>query len=234
MRPSRPAYVVNPEAFGFPSSASVERLGDVPLRVTLDLGPFPAAGPLSRLAPSQREGRIRSHYRRLFERLRPSLPEGTRPADRDSRRCDCTVPARALRALRRHPSVQRIWLRQVPGSRGKTVPPRALEWYAVKARFAIQVEGVTRGLQRYEDRIVIVQARHPADAVRRLRPEFRAYGAPYIGATNLLVRWQFEDVLDIYAMGQVRFDAGPVEVFSTLRSRRLRPETAWVPRRPSR
>ena len=43
------------------------------------------------------------------------------------------------------------------------------EWYAVQARYAIQVEGYTSGLQRYEDRIVLIKALGFRDAEKRLK-----------------------------------------------------------------
>jgi hypothetical protein len=230
MRPSRSASIINADDFGFASADAVERLGRIPLQVTIDLGPFPSAARLARFSPRERGVKIRSHYRRLFARLRPLLPAGAKPVDRESRRCDCTVTARDVRGLRRHPSVQRIWLREVPGRRPRRERLKPLDWYAVFARFAIQVEGVTRGMQRYEDRIVIVRARDFRDASRRCRGEFRRYGSPYIGATNRLVRWRFEEVLDVYSIGAIDFREEPIEVYSKLRSRRLRPEHAWTSR----
>ena len=230
MRTSRSASIINAGDFGFASTQAVERLGRIPIQVTIDLGPFPSAARLARFSPRERGVKIRSHYRRLFERLRPLLPAGTKPADRESRRCDCTVTARDVRVLRRHPSIQRLWLREVPGRRPRKTRPRPLEWYAVLAWFAIQVEGVSRGMQSTEDRIVIVRARDPRDASRRCRGEFKRYGRPYIGATNRLVRWQFEEVRDVYSIGDMDFRDEPIEVYSKLGSRRLRPEHAWTPR----
>lgn len=217
------------EDYGFRSARELERLGDLPITVQIHLGPFPSLRALIRFTPKERGARIRAHYRRLFGRLLPLLPEGTRPADRDSRTCTCTVPARTLGTLQRHPSVASLWLEDVPGRRRRKPKPGALEWFSVQARFAIQLEGVTRGMQHVEDRIVMVRARDFQDAARRAQREFARYGKPYIGATNLLVRWQFEKILDIYSVGQVHLDDEPIEVFSRIRSRRLRPERVWHP-----
>lgn len=230
MRQSRLAIVYYLEEFGFASAAHIERLGSVRIEITIDLGPFPATRQLAPYAPAERSRRIRSHFRQLFDRLRLVLPEAAKPTD--AGQCVCTVPARVLRTLRRHPSVQSVWLNRVEGRQRRKIRRRNLEWYAVLARFAIQVEGQTRGTQDYEDRIVIVQAYNLDDAPRRLRAEFKRYATPYLGATNRLVRWQFEEVLDVYSMGQVNFSEKAIEVFSTLKSRRLRPRDAWIPQRP--
>jgi hypothetical protein len=225
MSVSHRGLLLDLEDYGFRSARELERLGRLPITVKIGLGRFPSVGALQRFTPKERAVRIRAHYRRLFERLRPLLPEGTRPADREYRSCTCTVPARTYGKLRRHPSVRSLLLEDVPGRRRRKPRRPDLEWFSVQARFATQLEGVTRGMQRVEDRIVMVRARDYQDAARRAQREFRDYEKPYIGATNLLVRRKFEKILDIYSLPPVDFDGRPVEVFSKFRSRRLRPET---------
>lgn len=95
----------------------------------------------------------------------------------------------------------------------------------------IQVEGRRRGLLDCEDRIVLVRAWNEADARRRCQKEFDRYGRPYLGATNLLVRWRFEDVTDVYSLAPFRMDDPVIEVYSKPRRRRLRPGDVWRPRR---
>ncbi len=86
-------------------------------------------------------------------------------------------------------------------------------------------------MQTYEERLVAVKATSFKDAERIVRPEFRAYARPYLNPKGEMVRWRFEEVVDVYDLGEVQFDGGPVEVFSTLKKRRMRPDLAWKPRR---
>jgi hypothetical protein len=46
-----------------------------------------------------------------------------------------------------------------------------------------------------------------------------------------MVRWVLEEIVDVYKMGGEEFDGSPVEVFSTLKTRRMRPDRVWQPRK---
>jgi hypothetical protein len=98
-------------------------------------------------------------------------------------------------------------------------------------RFKLSVrQRQTKGNQTYEDRFVSVKARSFDEAVRKLRGEFREYGQPYLNPDGFMVRWQFESVVDVYDTGEEFLDGRSVEVFSALKSRRIRPEFTWQPR----
>lgn len=101
-----------------------------------------------------------------------------------------------------------------------------LNWYSVRARIAIQVEGQTKGLQGIEDRIVMVRARSLSDASKRLENEWQAYAEPYLNSYGELVRWQLEEILDIYAITS-DIDPKGTEVWSSLRNRRMKKEFEW-------
>jgi hypothetical protein len=77
----------------------------------------------------------------------------------------------------------------------KKKKPTKESWFAVHARFAIQLEAQNSGLQTYEDRILLVKAAHSDDAVKKLQPEFKKYGRPYLNFDGFMVRWAFERVL---------------------------------------
>jgi hypothetical protein len=231
MRRRRPVSILNAYLFGFRSSAAVERLGKVPVRVQIDLGVYPPIPPpraLERLTPAERGKAIRKHYRTLYEQLRPLLPPNCKPSDRECRSCTCVLPASSLRALRRHPSVFSLWIIRCPGRIEQRPRPRR-EWYAVHARFALQVEGQRRGTQSYEDRTVLVRALSFDDAVNRLEVPFRKYGTPYLNVYNRLVRWRIEEVLDVYLIGEINLRDSNIEVYSTIRSRPLTRRTSWIP-----
>ncbi|MEO7001933.1 MAG: DUF4288 domain-containing protein [Ktedonobacterales bacterium] len=105
------------------------------------------------------------------------------------------------------------------------------EWFAVHARFAIQVESDTEGMQTYEDRIILLKATSFEDTGRRFHtsPEVVNYNWPYLNSDYQLVRWQFERILDIYetSISHDGFTPTGVEVYSTLRRRHLRREYVW-------
>jgi hypothetical protein len=127
-------------------------------------------------------------------------------------------------------ALNHVWIDSIDGLKAVKHKP-SLSWFTVHARFAIQIESQTKGMQTYEERFVAVKATSFEEAVRIVRPEFRAYARPYLNPAGEMVRWQFEKVVNVYDMGEVQFDGSPVEVFSTLKKRRMRPDLAWQPRR---
>jgi len=105
--------------------------------------------------------------------------------------------------------------------------------FAVKARFAIQIENRSKGLQSYEDRLLLIQAISGEEAEKKLKKGFKGYEKPYMNTYGELVRWKFEEFID-------RFDTGyssleemlvdekeGIELFSSLKSRRLNNDRIW-------
>ena len=182
-------------------------------------------GPLFKLRPSQRNERIKNHYETLLSRVKRKWNAGGLEIScigNQPRGFGANVEARRVSELLRMPEISDIWLDEIPGRKRRCPSPRKI-WFAVRARFAIQVEGQTTGLQTYEDRIVLIRAFSPEDAKRMLRPEFRRYGRPYLNPDGLMVRWAFERVLDVYEILEEAIDPRGTEVFSALAHRRMKP-----------
>ncbi len=128
--------------------------------------------------------------------------------------------------------VGHIWVDAIEGLEKKEPEPEPEPvFWSIKARFAIQIEAEESGLQKYEDRIMLIRALDEEDARKKLLKAFESYAEPYLGATGRLVRWKFETFLDAYCTSVHSVDdfsgeAG-VEVFSELRNRKLKPEHVW-------
>ncbi len=144
-----------------------------------------------------------------------------------------TLPARLVPRLLRIPQISGVWIQGIQGRKPRKLPP-TLEFYAVQARFGIQIEGETKGLQTYEDRILIVKALGEEDAVAKLKRELSGYGEPYLNPHGQLVRWQFEKVLEVYSTYCTEINPKGEEVWSKLRERRLTPQYTWNPGRGKR
>ena len=123
---------------------------------------------------------------------------------------------------------------RVQGLRSRRRPKQDDEWYCVRARVAVQVEGEAKGLQTIEDRFVLVMAGSFRDAERRLQRHWREYATPYLNPEGQLVRWQCEEILDVYATGDTDVDTRGFEVYSKLGSRRMKPRHVWHARRGDR
>lgn len=108
------------------------------------------------------------------------------------------------------------------------------QYFAVVARFAIQIENRTKGLQRYEDRTLLVKAVNVEEAHQKLNKGFNSYGKPYINSYGELVRWKFEAFIESYMTGyesldeMMEDDQEGIEIFSVLKKRKLKKERMWV------
>ena len=226
----------NGDEFGLTSIAAVRVLGKRSAVVRVHLGPAPIQKVLY-LAPAARRQVHEEWYSKIFGRVLSTVPATNMVFSKKyprRRTFTCTIAGEDLTAVRRIPGVMMVSILSIAGRQRRKLKQVNVLWYAVQARFAIQIEGRTRGMQSYEDRIVVVKAFSFEDAERRLRRKFRDYATPHLNPYYEMVRWNFERVLDVYQMNDTEFDPRGAEVFSTLRERRMRPEFEWHPRKEMR
>jgi hypothetical protein len=141
-----------------------------------------------------------------------------------------TVDAKEVARVARLSCVESMRILRIPGLRRKRVGVwREPRWFSVKALFAIQYEGQTRGLQTYEDRIVLVQARSEREARKKAMREFRQYEAPSLTVTGHFFRSCLEKILDVYDLSSDTIDPAGTEVYSEFKDRRMKPEYEWHP-----
>jgi hypothetical protein len=102
-------------------------------------------------------------------------------------------------------------------------------WFCVWGIVAIQVEGQRSGRMTVEDRFVLVKAFGVDDAVERLGPAWKQYAEPYLNPEGSLVRWQPVEIKDVFGLSDDTLSPEGTEVYSRLRSVRLKPEYRWRP-----
>ena len=78
-----------------------------------------------------------------------------------------------------------------------------------------------------EDRFVLVKACDARDAARRLGPAWKSHAAPYLNPDGYLVRWQLVEIKDIFALYDDNLSPAGTEVYSRLRTVKLKPEYRW-------
>lgn len=126
--------------------------------------------------------------------------------------------------------VDSVYIEKIKGHAPKNLDLEPA-FYAVKARFLIQVEGKTDGKQSYEDRIILVRATSFNDAEKRASLNYDAYADPYLNSYGQLVRWKFEKVIDVFEtfIDHVDdlLDVSGVEVFSKLKERKMKKSDIW-------
>jgi len=76
---------------------------------------------------------------------------------------------------------------------------------------------------------VILHGASFEDAERRLAKQWKEYAKPYLSPSGQLVRWQLDQIVDVYSIGEETIDPRGTEVYSRLSGRRMRPEFVWNP-----
>lgn len=102
-------------------------------------------------------------------------------------------------------------------------------YFCFKVIFQVQVKGKKKGIQTIEDRFMLVKAANLEKAEAKIKKEFKDYEKPYLNPYGELVRWKFESIeesFQTFIVDKNDFNK-PVEVFSKLRTRRLKKENIW-------
>ncbi|MFD1470339.1 DUF4288 domain-containing protein [Hymenobacter caeli] len=135
-----------------------------------------------------------------------------------------------LLSLLQQPCVNDITIQSIDNLPPKATILKPLFW-SIQARFAIQIENQTTGMQKFEDRLLLIRAPTEEEAKQKLLRSFEAYAEPYLNSAGLLVRWQFEAFTDSYCLdinsSEELLSEQGVEIFSTLGNRRLRMGMDW-------
>ena len=144
---------------------------------------------------------------------------------------DAVSDTKTILALTKSRNIESVFIKKISGLRKFRKPGSKPSLYSVHAKVVIQVEGQTSGLQTVEDRIVTVMAKSFDDAEKKLTKEWKEYAEPYLNTRGELVRWQLEEVVDVYDVSEDEINPGGTEVYSSFSKRRMKPEYEWYPNR---
>jgi hypothetical protein len=133
------------------------------------------------------------------------------------------VFTRSLRDLKWRP----LTITSIEGRSARRSQPK-LAWHCVWGVVAIQVEGQRGGRIDLEDRFLLVKAYDAEDATNRLGREWERYATPYLNPYGYLVRWQLVSIEDVYALNDDQLSDHGTEVFSRIRSAKMKPEYRWI------
>ncbi|MFN8411967.1 MAG: DUF4288 domain-containing protein [Anaerolineales bacterium] len=203
-------------------------LGGLPISVQIHFKHINEAKLFS-LLPAERKQRIEAWYEKIYSKAIRKLPTKTfkplKPAKRNEspRGISATIEAKKFRSLLKAPNISSIFIEKIPGyKRKKTAKVKVDQWFTVQARFAFQIEGQTKGMQTYEERFLLVKAISSQNAEKKLLREFKAYSKPCLNSDGYMVRWIFEKVLDTYHLFDDEIFEEGTEVFSILKSRKMK------------
>jgi uncharacterized protein DUF4288 len=208
------------------SPSRLKRLGTRDVIFSINLKGRPQL-PLLRFAPRERQRRLRAALDGQMRRLVRRFPDAAlRSRGGLGWTLDGRLPANRLGALAARPEVHFLHVTRIDGLRARREAPRE-SWFCVRGKVAIQVEGKTRGQLDIEDRFVLVKASGPKDAERRLARDWRSYASPYLNSHGYAVRWKLVAIQDVYDLNQDDIDPRGTEVYSQIKSERMKSEYRW-------
>lgn len=123
-----------------------------------------------------------------------------------------------------------IFIDKMNGAKKKKYK-KELEFFCVRMTVLIQVEGVSSGMQTYEDRFVLIKAKDFEDAYKKLEKQEQVYVKPFLNTDMQLVRWKIISYDDCYSTGVTNLEEfnnkEGVEVFSKLGRRKINSSNTW-------
>jgi hypothetical protein len=193
---------------------------------------YPALEGLLQFKPKERRRRIKLELQEKYQLLKTSLPKTKFERIGLKKRPSGMVLSlkyKELLKVSKLAYLSNISIVNVKGSKKKKSKLCA-QFFSVKVRIAIQIEGVRKGDQEYADRIITVKATSFENAEKKVVKELKE-DEPYLNPYGVLVRWKFEKVLDSYETyidDKDEFDLEHgVEVFSEFNRRKLKPKHVW-------
>lgn len=226
--------IIGLDAFGL-TLAALLRLGPRPVHLSIQLT-GETVSKLSHLRPKQRDATLRETLAKQLTHLRrdfPTVAFVSRGKHKPSWTIDGVVPADQVAALASRRYVKDLTIDTIEG-RQQRFRRSGLAWFCVWGVVAIQIEGQIKGALHLEDRLVLVKANDTDDAQRRLQRMWARSAEPYMNPDGYLVRWQLISIRDVYALFDDAIDPGGTEVYSKLRTVRMRPEYRWRPEKKGR
>jgi hypothetical protein len=185
------------------------------------------------MLPSERKKAVDKHFRDGYSKLlKIGIFDTVKLIGNEERPTgvESTVLFGDIQRLARYRFIDSIFVKSVKGAKRK-VKGKSLSFFCVRMTAAIQVEGMKKGFQTYEERFVFLTARSPDDAYKKVKRQAKKYGEPYLNSDGQLVRWMIESLDDCYAVGISSCDdlnkPEGVEVYSALKRRRLTKERIW-------
>lgn len=189
-----------------------------------------------KISPVKRKEIISKWYRQAYASVKKglklkkiSIVTGTL---KEPRMVRVHIPLKEIFLLIAKSYVKNITIIDIEGVIRKTVRETApIMLFVVKARFGILIEGPTKGHQQYEDRMVLIKARHEEEAENKAYALLSVSEKPYLNSDKRYVWYKFETILDVcpcYTISpKAKVDEG-LEIYSERRFRKISPQTTWL------
>lgn len=116
-----------------------------------------------------------------------------------------------------------FWVDSISGIK-KVRMPQKKQLFTIVARFAINIENQTSGMQSYEERHLMILARDEFHAEKLFYKKIKNYNEAYLNEFGEKVTWDFEEILEIYhVLSQIEdLEKEGIETYSILKNRRYK------------
>lgn len=185
------------------------------------------------LTPKERTITIDKHLKNSFSKLLNKKLFDTYKligTSKKPRGVETIIHIKDIEQLANYSFVESVFISSVRGAK-KIENPEPSRFFCIKMTVAIQIEGLKKGLQTYEERYVLIKANSSDEAYKKLERQTKRYEKPYLNSQGQLVRWKVESLDDCYVTDIVNCDdlnePEGAEVFSVLKRRKLTSKRYW-------
>lgn len=185
------------------------------------------------LTPKERTIAINNHLKDSFSKLLNTKLFDTYKligTAKKPRGVETKIYLTDIEKLANYTFVEHIFINSIRGAK-KIINVASSSFFCIKMTVAIQIEGIKKGLQTYEERYVLIKAKSSDDAYKKIGRRKKQYEKPYLNSQGQLVRWKVESLDDCYATDIINFenlnDPEGAEVFSVLKRRKLTSKRYW-------
>lgn len=136
---------------------------------------------------------------------------------------------KALKEIEKLLFIGNAFIENIEGAVKKERTPKSKFW-CVRAIVGIQIEGILSGTQYYEEHFCLIKALQN-ELDKKVQEFYDDYEQVYFNSDGRRVRWKLDKIVDIYETDITKsneFDSDEgVEVYSSLKVRKLKPEYTW-------
>jgi len=189
---------------------------------------YPPIGPLKKMSPKERLDVLDNKFQKYLEKIKTILGQqkfdviGTK---RKPRGIKIETDKQTLAMILKLPFIEKSFASATNYRQKKKEPDL---FFCVRVIVQVQIEGVKNGLQTIDEQFLLVKAGNQGKAEAKVKKNLSS-DQPYLNPYGQLVRWKLDSIIDVYTpfMDDKDNFEEPVEVFSKLRTRKLRKENIW-------
>lgn len=199
---------------------------------------YPSTEGFMEIPPAERKIIIRQILQQQYARLKKEFRLKNIALSKlktEPRILEAQIALKDLFQLKEKDYVQNVIVKEIEGVLRKELKEEknkeTVYFYAVKARYAILIEGRNKGWQTYEDRIVLLKGKSYEEVEEKALEILPKQEKPYLNSDKRYVWYKFEEIIDIsetYARDLNDLNTDGIEIYSQRKDRRMKPGDEWI------